>query len=284
MEDQINVSSRDAQQNGRYLADKLVEVPEKTMTIFPVIVAVVAVCFVIFGSTGYYLGKQRADSLLDLKQDVTLPTPQVSPTKTANSAVPTQPSTNTTLPHEYLPGFNIIYANSWSISKIKQFRDDVPQDFVSNYFPNCHGRCMGIRLSKSDVSLDLLFDVAFDSNGLKCSNSVAYQSIANNWYRIKDSSGYFYTNTAMVNKTLEDGKIPSPFGKVADEWSAVAGTTYKVCVQGSGRFLTKYSKVEVGETGKGVPILMEFPTVRGNPNATTLKELDAIVSSIEGLN
>jgi hypothetical protein len=69
--------------------------------------------------------------------------------------MPTLPSsTDTTLPHEYLPGFNITYANGWSISKVKQFRDENPQDFVSNYFPTCHGRCMGIRLSKSNVSLD----------------------------------------------------------------------------------------------------------------------------------
>lgn len=137
---------------------------------------------------------------------------------------------------------------------------------------------MGVRLTKDNISLDLIFDISFDNSAFKCSNSVAFQKLSNGWYRAKGSSGYFYTNRVQLGKTLESGKFPSPFGAATDEWSAVKNETYEICIQGSGEFLEKFLLVHP-EAG----ILMEFPRIVGNPSENLLKGMDSMVVSIQGL-
>lgn len=264
------------------LSTELNSAPKQRASLLWPILVTLLVSSLIFGLAGYYLGKPSSSRPLTSTAVQKQPTPTITSQPPASPAPLQESSQTVTFQHEYLPGFDIVFLDDWKLDT-KQFQDKDSRDFVSTYFPTCHERCMGVRLSKSDVSLDILFDVAFDNNAFKCSNSVVYQEISNGWYRIKDSQGYFYTRNVELNKALENGKFPSPYGKASDEWSAIAGTTYKICVQGSGDFLNQYSEVETGETGDGVPILMEFPKVKGNPDDNTLTILDNMVSSIKGL-
>lgn len=184
--------------------------------------------------------------------------------------------------HKFLPGFTFEYPRGWSLTT-KPFGVKDPQGFTTTYFPACHESCMGVQLSAArNVSLHLVFDVAFGDTGLRCSNRVDFTAVGNGWYRIKDSSGYFYSLNVELDKTLGQGNFP-PLGTINDEWSAVENTSYKICVLGSGNFLKQYSFVEAGLEGRGVPVMMEFPVIKGTPDSLFLKEVDQVVASIKGL-
>ena len=187
-----------------------------------------------------------------------------------------------TYSHDSLPGFAFDYQTGL-ILKTKQFGLSDPEGFISTYFPTCHDRCMGVRLSNEhNVSLNLIFDVAFDDVGMKCSDNVDFTEVGNGWYRIKDSSGYFYSRNIELNKTLGQGNF-IPLGTIKDEWSAIENTKYKICINGNGNFLKQYSFVEKGEDNDGVPIMMELPNIIGTPDDTFLKEIDNAVTSIKGI-
>lgn len=190
------------------------------------------------------------------------------------------PSKQQTIPHEFLPGFDLNYSADWNL-KFKQFREKDSGIFKSNYLLlGCDETCMGIKISKGSIGIDLLFVRALDNNSLKCSNQVETRKISDKWYRIKDSSGIFYAPKARVelNKTLEYQKFPSSFGTTQDEWSAVENETYNICLQGSGEFLENFSPA-FSDGG----ILMEFPRIVGDPTNDQLEEINSTINSIEGL-
>lgn len=253
--------------------------------VLPWILVAISVCLNLFLYNGIRQLSKQVTHLKDYSQSLTEEVDKVrlEASVEKNKIIeqladePKEPSTQVGIPHEFLPSFDIDYSDSWNLT-VKQFRVKDTGPFESKYFPTCHENCMGVRLSKNNISLDLIFDIAYDNNAFRCSNSVAYQKLSNNWYRIKDSSGYWYTNRVQLDKTLKPGKFPSPFGEVDDEWSAVKDETYEICVQGSGEFLEEFSPVHP-EAG----ILMEFPRIIGNPSGGLLDELDSMVISIQGL-
>lgn len=206
--------------------------------------------------------------------------PCPSPQSTSRlSSSPKPASTTSTLPHEFLPGFSLAYPPGWSM-EVKQFRTTDTANFTSWYFPTCHERCMGIRFSKQSISLELVFDVAFDDNLFRCSNNVEFTPVDNSWYRIKNSSGYFYNKNVSLNRRLGESDF-NPYRIPSNEWSTLPNTQYQVCIQGSGNFLTQRSPVETLE-GEGVPILMENPRIKGETTPQILSEIDQIVVSIKG--
>lgn len=97
--------------------------------------------------------------------------------------------------------------------------------FIGNYTEYCDESCMGIRLSKDEVYVELEFYMAMDEMLYQCSDTVEYHPLANNWYRIHDSGGIFYSNNAMENSTNEYFNIGEI---VPGEWEAVQGKTYKI--------------------------------------------------------
>lgn len=198
--------------------------------------------------------------------------PTITPTTTPTPTVgPPDQFTN-------LPGFTIAYGSDWTVTQ-KKFGIKDPGVFISSYFPSCHEGCMGIRLSKGDISLDLLFDKAYDSAGIVCSNTASYEGLSNGWYRIKDSKGYFYSKTVTLNQHIDGEKYPQN-STSNHEWEMASGMDYAICKQGAGTFIELHNPPD---NFQGPGILLEFPKVRGNPDSAQLAELDAIVTSIKGL-
>jgi hypothetical protein len=192
---------------------------------------------------------------------ISIPSPSpISTLGPTNFPVKKLKSTDTTFPHELLPGFNINIPAEWKLS-FKQFNEPANNQFTSIYFPSCHERCMGVKIMKDNVGLELSFDVAFDSNAYECSINTSSTPLSNGWFKILKDNKYFYTKGV----TKSDSKD-------------------SVCIQGSGSFLIQSSPVEDTEgPGTKAPILLEHPRVLGNPTKEQLKEIDSIVTSINGL-
>lgn len=224
------------------------------------------------------------------KQKVVNEPSQVTPTATI--IIPTTKPTATVVPtvklnvfqHKYLSGYSFNYPVDWKIT-IKEFKTTDDKGFDPTYASNCDEVCMGTRLSKNNVSLEFIFDVAFDDMGTKCSNTVNYTKLANKWFRFEDSTGIYYHNQVSLNYNTGDNGGPK-FGGVNDEWSYVDNTTYKICIHMTGTFLEKHSDLEgidnISTDGK-TPILMEMPQVKGKPSKLLLTEIDQIILSIKGL-
>jgi hypothetical protein len=211
---------------------------------------------------------------------VTIIPTEIVPTKII---IPSKISTDITFPHENLPGFNLNLPTNWNVN-IKQFGEATDEDYITNYTDKCSESCMGVQLSQENVSLNLVFDVAFDSNGVKCSNTVEYKQLNKDWYRVKDSKGYFYSSSVSLNHNFSNKNGPFPYGSVNDEWSVVPNTDYNICVYGFGEFLKEYSPYLEEYNDGGSPILLEFPRIKGNPTEQQLNQLDSIISSITGLH
>lgn len=180
-----------------------------------------------------------------------------SPEPTVEPEPTRKVSKDTTLPHEYLPGFNITYPNSWKIS-FKQFFTPDTMNFESTYFPSCHEHCMGIRLAKGSVNVDFRFDLVLDDNGELCYTKDEIKAIGDGWYEVKNQKGYFYFH--YPSKYLVDPKS-------------------EMCISDDG-----YRMKEQTPATSNYGVLMEYPYVRGNPDSTTLNEIHSIVRSIEGLD
>lgn len=175
-----------------------------------------------------------------------------------------------------LPQLAIRYDPSWDLV-VKEFSDIDEKGFKSDYFRSCDQYCMGLRFSKGDTSLNIIFDKALDDAGMSCSNSVSFEEIGYGWVRIKDSSGYFYTNQYQLDVMVEDG---SPYEKwsLDDEWSVVNNTKYKICTYGSGYFRNDGEYLLLARDNEAV--LVEYPEIVGNPSKELLKEIDEIVMSL----
>lgn len=252
---------------------------------FLIVLGVIFIILVV-GIGGYLLGTRKSQPVISSTSKQPSPIAIVSPSPSQTqtpSPLATQITSSTdTFSHNFLPGFTFEYPKGWSLTT-KPFGVKDPQGFTTTYFPTCHERCMGVQLSGvRNASLHLIFDAAFDDAGLKCSNRVDFTAVGNGWYRIKDSSGYFYSRNVELDETFGQSNFP-PLGTISDEWSVVENTNYKICVHGNGNFLKQYSFVEAGLEGKGVPIMMEFPLIKGTPDSTSLKQIDPVVASIKGL-
>lgn len=194
----------------------------------------------------------------DVTQTPTLDISQLTETPTNPPSGGTRRvSDDTTLPHEYLPGFNITYPNTWKIA-FKQFFTEDTMNFEPGYFATCHGQCMGIRLTKGNVYLDFKFDLVLDQNGERCIDKKEFNSIGLDWYEIKDQKGYFYVD--YPTKYIAQPQLK------------------EVCIAPEGDSLKDYSPAD-----PNYGVLMEYPYLRGNPDAETLKEVHSIILSIKGL-
>jgi hypothetical protein len=180
-------------------------------------------------------------------------------------------------PYKFLPGFSIIFSKDWEIQQ-KSFDSPTDTRFKSHYFMRCSEDCSAIKLSKGNISLDLIFDHIYDDNTFKCSNRVDFLSIGSGWYRLKDSTGYFYARKLEINRKLGLDAFPSLLGSTTDEYSVIQNATYKFCLQGSGSSLIDNSTFTDGG------ILLENPRISGIPNETELLEIDKIILSVKGIN
>ena len=133
-----------------------------------------------------------------------------------------------------LPGLALKYPDSWQVFH-KEFSDSDSKGFQSKYFPTCDNNCMGLKFSKNDVNLNIIFDLALDDSGKKCSNTVTFKQIGNNWMRVKDSTGYFYTKNYQLNVTTKPEE-PFNLDTSNDEWSLLNNTNYQICVNGTRYF------------------------------------------------
>lgn len=182
-----------------------------------------------------------------------------------------------TYSNKNLPGLAIQYHNSWTL-KVKEFTDNDNNDFKSRYFPICNNSCMGLKFSKDEVKLNIIFDLAFDDSGRKCSNSVTYKQIDNNWIRVKDSNGYFYTKNYQINVVTKPEE-PFSLGTENDEWSLLSNTNYQICVNGTGYF--RDESVNVYSSPLELGTLVENPTIEGNSSQIILDELDEIIKTLD---
>jgi len=239
----------------------------------------VIIIFILFAGAAFYYFRTNKENIL--------PTPIPSSIATSNpiQKSPTAKSTkiissDVSLPHELLPGFNIDVPSGWSI-KIKQFGEENKLGFTSKYWvpPNYSGGdWMGIRIEEGNMGINLIFDVVMDNNFYGCSDTANFENIGNNWIRIKDSSGYFYTTEANVNISPFSGNY---YGKLSDEWSVVKNHTYKICYQGIGMvFESSLSKAITAQDGT---IMLENPRIFGQPTTDQLNEMDTMVKSIRGI-
>lgn len=198
----------------------------------------------------------------------------------------------------YLPGFEITYDSmTWEL-KEKPFSDIGSKMSRSGDTFICEKDCMSVDLNKNNISLEIFFRISLEDIGyLRCSNSAEFKNVGNNWYRIKNKLGYFYSygvNSdnylgAKVNHIDTEGECQQSSSiniseMSGNDWSCVTNTQYKICDSGHGVFLTKHSSIKVGLDGSGVPIIVEEPRIIGNPDVETLTEIDEIITSIRGLS
>ena len=178
-----------------------------------------------------------------------------------------------TYTNPYLPDFEIKYPKDWNI-EVKEFSDDNNGVFTSGYLSSCENTCMGIRLSKSEISLDIILVMASDNNGQRCSNSVSYNEIGDGWVRVLDNLGYFYSKNYVLNTvyTWETEEVRNS----NNDWDATQNEMYEICILGSGYFRDSFSIIDGYETA----ILVENPIINGNPDEESLSEIDEIVRNI----
>ena len=254
-------------------------------TIFiPIVIIIIILSFGVFL---YNKGILNGDQEL-------LPTPTIKPsgeTPTPATEVQTPTPVNkieTNYTNSDLPGFSVSYnPNSWS-AEIKEFGDSNSNAFTSKYKSSCDSRCLGLRLSHGLISLETVFQIAFDDETiLRCSNENIYTVVNPNWVRLEDKSGTYYSPNTQFDHTPSDdecyqynayeNQTTETYG---NSWSCSAETTYSICDSYTGVFLNQKSAIEPGNDGNGVLILMEKPIISGNPNKEQLQQLDEMITSI----
>lgn len=190
-----------------------------------------------------------------------------------------QDTSNSVIPN--LSAFRINIPAGWN-KKVQPFGAENTFGFISYYFSDneCKGNnCQGVRLTKNNNKLDLVFEKIFDDGGEQCSNKVTYETLNNGWYRIKDSKNYLYSrDNISINRTLEQDYIRS-FGSRDDEWSAIGGNTYKVCVFGRGELLKAIPDGDTPQTFDGA-VMLEYPRIPLNTQPSILQEIDTIITSM----
>jgi hypothetical protein len=189
------------------------------------------------------------------------------------------PTATTTFTHPDLPGFAISYPEDWTLS-MKPFQVTDPGDFDSYYYGItkgvCDNGCMGVRLSKGDISLNMAFDLILDDGGTVCFEDPEYEPVGPG-YRVRYPDDVRYVRNADHNFFVEHPgwRFFEPDGTTAQM------KTYDMCIRGSGRLLTAPPAEELAR-GAGA-ILMEDPRVVGTPDAVTWETIDAMILSIQGI-
>jgi len=92
MKSQMNVGNQNTQQIGQNPINQPIPVPEKPKVNYLLLCVVVLVCFVIFGSGGYYLGKQKTNTnnaVVNTTYPTQSPTSLVQPSPTNTPIVDT---------------------------------------------------------------------------------------------------------------------------------------------------------------------------------------------------
>lgn len=122
MENQTNTGDQNAQQIGRNSISEAIPTSEKPKMNYQLISVVVLTCFVIFGFSGYYLGKQSSNSQQpsNLKQGETTPTRISQVDNPTTNPSPT--STGVVIPgwKSYVNtknGYSLQYPNSFELVK-----------------------------------------------------------------------------------------------------------------------------------------------------------------------
>ncbi len=188
-------------------------------------------------------------------------------------------------PRKLITGFDMNVAPGWKVS-IKDVLDENSQGFSSEYQVGCTEGCLGLRLTKDSTILEMVFLSAMDNNGISCSNSIVPLNTGNNWWRITDSNGTFYSNTVTENY------IPSFDNLKGTEWEVNSGETYRYCFVGYGEFLEDRAdtqgffsrQIDLLNGFDKTPVLMEFPRVKGYTDEDILKEIDGMIVTIKGVD
>ncbi|MFS8130976.1 MAG: hypothetical protein ACMG57_03280 [Candidatus Dojkabacteria bacterium] len=175
---------------------------------------------------------------------------------------------------------DVLYPDTWTF-KVKTLEDTSSMGFASARTGECLVNCMGISLTKGDLSIKMIINkkVADEMYQPICSNtaevtyldhSITYKS----WARIKSSLGYIYT------RDYSDGLTPAyytpaEYGVATDEWSYVGGQPYKICL--FGNFTGGYSKVEYDASKGPVGFLMENLEYPLSTKLSDIEQIDEIV-------
>ena len=199
----------------------------------------------------------------------------------------TQPATNTDRDQvtegkqviNNLSQLNIAIPADWKI-QVKPFDNlDDTIGFKSQYFSSCSNNCQGVRLTKNETQLDLIFNKVMDSHGGLCSNNATTTKLSNNWYRIKDSKNYTYAKRGIsFDKTLNEVFQVVP-KTTASDWSYEEGKKYNVCLTYTGEYLDIVPDDEDPKFNE-YALMLEYPTVSIDTPEATLQEIDQIISSI----
>lgn len=184
--------------------------------------------------------------------------------------------------HQDLPGFEMTVLDGWT-AKIKPFDDSENTNIPSVYRIDCSGLlCMHLTLEKGNTSLNLNFDKIMDNNGYFCRGAQAnYSIVGNNWYRMGEGGLHIYTYKPDLNVSSADVQFVSEFTLLEETESFHESEVYSLCAQGHGYILQE--QPSTSNQLFDYAIMMEFPIARGNPDETTLNEIDSMVASIKGL-
>lgn len=199
----------------------------------------------------------------------------VIPTDVAQDYINLQESSLNQFTHPQLPGFSIDFPTTWDLA-LKPFEIS-----AAEFDPLDQNRSesqLQIEIKQDSVNLQLLFFLAWDDNfGYRCSNSVEFKAVGDDWYRFQDSKGVFYTNDATTDYFT--GTTPNyAWSDLRPEWTYSENAEYRFCDRGWGDFLKSKPPIELSTENNG--ILMQKPEIVGNPTALQLAEIDAMVGSI----
>jgi hypothetical protein len=190
-----------------------------------------------------------------------------------------------TYSNRYAPGFSFKYPSSWKV-EVKDFKE--PNNLTPK-FENpeitCENECLGIRLSKENVSFDIILFVSFDGFGVLCSNEIDIQELQNKFFRINDLNRYVYSKTVKkdVSHTYTDiggGSTPG-MPVTRGGWTDASGQ-YKFCKYFAKSFLEEFSDIRKVE-GNNVPLAMKDIYIDKSTSENLLKEIDLIIESITGV-
>lgn len=190
-----------------------------------------------------------------------------------------------TFTHNQLPGFSISYFEDWKV-EIKEFKVQDTLGFESLYFQSCHEDCLGLRFSKDNVKVDVLFDMFFDESVSNCSDTINFTKLNTKWYRYDSLLNYSGNNTP---KYIYSGSVYENIEQ--------SGHLYKFCDSGASAaslietrtkedyFGALYDSSRAVLFGNVPRIMIEKPRVYSDNEISSefLKEIDEMIISIKGI-
>jgi len=194
-----------------------------------------------------------------------------------------------TFTHSKLPGFSMEYPSDWKI-EVKEFKEKDTLSFTSFYFPSCHESCLGLRFSKNNVSIEILFDLVYDDNGYHCSDNVNIVKLSGKWYRydsLMDYSGsikpkYIYTESGQENAKSFMEQTGHLY-KFCDSGTGGAGLIERQSIQDTYGENYDVNHPELFPSAPG--IMIEKPKVYSDQSIDTevLEEIDNMIISMKGI-